>query len=202
MPSAQKNSQATVTGVGDACPEPLRESPFPSLMLAWTLARGQAAELPHRAPLGHHMPPSLVVPPPQCALKQPVCDHLPPTEPRTGPAAFGCHVVTNAKLQLAAGPTAGGGARDCQEAGMGCQAWAIQIPPGWSSGSSHSWSSLHTFRFPPTPAGLDVESQACAGTGPGVGSNSGNLFSLRGSRLWPGPQVSVSRCWQARTGFE
>lgn len=64
MPSAQKNSQATVTGVGDACPEPFRESPFPSLMLAWTLARGQAAELPHRAPLGHHMPPSLVVPPP------------------------------------------------------------------------------------------------------------------------------------------
>lgn len=101
-----------VTGVGDACPEPFRvlESPFPSLMLAWTPATGQAAELPHRAPLGHHVPPLPGGATSAVCLKEPVCDHLPPTEPRTGLAAFGCHVVMNAKLQLAAGPTAGGGA--------------------------------------------------------------------------------------------
>lgn len=188
MPSAQNNSQATVTGVGDACPEPFRvlESPFPSRCSPGTLPGARLQNCPQgcTGPPHASLPGGATSSVPEAACMRSLTSHG--TQDWSGslwlPCSHECKAAAGSRTH--SWGRCHRGARACQEAGMGWQAWAIQIPPGWSSGSSHSWSSLHTFHFPPIPAGLDAESQACAGTGPGVGSNSGNLFSL-GAVAWP-----------------
>lgn len=131
-------------------------------MLAWTPARGQAAELP----TGQHWA-TTCLPPwwchlhsvPEAACMRSLTSHG--TQDWSGslwlPCSHECKAAAGSRTH--SGGRCHRGARACQEAGMGWQAWTIQVPPGWSSGSSHSWSSLHSFHFLPIPAGLDVLGQ-------------------------------------------
>lgn len=167
--------------------------------------QGPGCRTAHRAALGHHTPPLPGGVTCTVCLKQPVCDHLPPMEPRTGPAAFGCHVVTNAKLQLAAGPTAGGGAT----MGPGTvrkQGWAgrrgrsryrLGGPLAAATLGRHSIHSIFLLSL------RDWMWRARPVLGQGLGSaptpETSFLCGAHGCGLAP---RSVSRHWQARTGFE